>query len=126
MAGPSTQNIAPAAHTVQVMPGTATEYVQEDKHMALNRSELVAAVAEKSGNSQAAVNGVLDSVFEVFTEQVSKGEKVTIPGWLAVERTKRAARTGRNPQTGETIQIPEGYSVKLSAGSKLKAAATGK
>ena len=94
--------------------------------MALNRSELVAAVAEKSGNSQAAVNGVLDSVFEVFTEQVSKGEKVTIPGWLAVERTERAARTGRNPQTGETIQIPAGYSVKLSAGSKLKAAASSK
>ncbi len=92
--------------------------------MALNRSELVAAVAEKSGNSQAAVNGVLDAVFEVFTEQVSKGEKVTIPGWLAVERTERAARTGRNPQTGETIQIPAGYSVKLSAGSKLKAAAS--
>ncbi|GGE76622.1 HU family DNA-binding protein [Nesterenkonia cremea] len=92
--------------------------------MALNRSELVAAVAEKSGNSQAAVNGVLDAVFEVFTEQVSQGEKVTIPGWLAVERTERAARTGRNPQTGETIQIPAGYSVKLSAGSKLKAAAS--
>lgn len=92
--------------------------------MALNRSELVAAVAEKSGNSQAAVNGVLDAVFEVFTEQVSKGEKVSIPGWLAVERTERAARTGRNPQTGETIQIPAGYSVKLSAGSKLKAAAS--
>ena len=93
--------------------------------MALNRSELVAAVAEKSGNSQASVNGVLDAVFEVFTEQVKQGEKVTIPGGLAVERTKRAARTGRNPQTGETIQIPEGYSVKLSAGSKLKAAASG-
>ncbi|GAA1455375.1 HU family DNA-binding protein [Nesterenkonia lacusekhoensis] len=92
--------------------------------MALNRSELVAAVAEKSDNSQAAVNGVLDAVFEVFTEQVSQGEKVTIPGWLAVERTERAARTGRNPQTGETIQIPAGYSVKLSAGSKLKAAAS--
>lgn len=94
--------------------------------MAMNRSELVATVAEKSGNSQAAVNGVLDAVFEVFTSQISKGEKVTIPGWLSVERTDRAARTGRNPQTGETIQIPAGHSVKISAGSKLKAAATGK
>lgn len=94
--------------------------------MAMNRSELVAAVAEKSGNSQAAVNGVLDAVFEVFTSQISKGEKVTIPGWLSVERTDRAARTGRNPQTGETIQIPAGHSVKISAGSKLKAAATDK
>ncbi|MGO1183079.1 MAG: HU family DNA-binding protein [Micrococcaceae bacterium] len=94
--------------------------------MAINRSELVAAVAEKSGNSQAAVNGVLDAVFEVFTSQVSKGEKVTIPGWLSVERTERAARTGRNPRTGESIEIPAGYGVKISAGSKLKSAASGK
>lgn len=94
--------------------------------MAMNRSELVAAVAEKSGNSQAAVNGVLDAVFETFTEQISQGEKVSIPGWLSVERTERAARTGRNPQTGESIEIPAGYSVKLSAGSKLKAAASNK
>lgn len=94
--------------------------------MALNRSELVAAVAEKSGNSQAAVNGVLDAVFETFTEQISQGEKVSIPGWLSVERTERAARTGRNPQTGESIEIPAGYSVKLSAGSKLKAAVSNK
>ncbi len=66
--------------------------------MALNRSELVAAVAEKSGNSQAAVNGVLDAVFEVFSEEVSNGSKVSVPGWLSVERTERAARTGRNPR----------------------------
>ncbi|ASN38455.1 MAG: HU family DNA-binding protein [Paeniglutamicibacter terrestris] len=94
--------------------------------MAMNRSELVAAVAEKTGNSQVAVNGVLDAVFDVFVSQISKGEKVSIPGWLAVERTDRAARTGRNPQTGEAIQIPAGHSVKLTAGSKLKAAVSGK
>ena len=92
----------------------------------MNRSELVAAVAEKSGNSQAAVNGVLDAVFEVFTSQISKGEKVTIPGWLSVERTDRAARPGRNPQTGEAIQIPAGHGVTLTAGSKLKAAVSSK
>jgi len=94
--------------------------------VAMNRSELEAAVAKKTGNSQTAVKAVLDAVFDVFVEQVSQGEKVSIPGWLAVERTERAARTGRNPQTGETIQIPAGYSVKLTAGSKLKAAASGK
>ena len=86
--------------------------------MAKNRTELVAEVAEKSGKSQATVN----AVFQVFESSVSKGEKITIPGWLAIERTDRAARTGRNPQTGETIQIPAGHGVKLTAGSKLKAA----
>ena len=87
--------------------------------MAKNRTELVAEVAEKSGKSQATVNAVLDAVFQVFESSVSKGEKITIPGWMAIER---AARTGRNPQTGETIQIPAGHGVKLTAGSKLKAA----
>ncbi|WP_029088524.1 HU family DNA-binding protein [Brevibacterium album] len=91
--------------------------------MAKNRSELVAEVAEKSGLTQKQVSDVLDGVFESFTEAVAAGEKLTIPGWLAVERTERAARKGRNPQTGAEIEIPAGYSVKLSAGSKLKAAA---
>ncbi|WP_291279217.1 HU family DNA-binding protein [Galactobacter sp.] len=94
--------------------------------MSLNRSDLVTEVADKSGANKTVVNDVLDALFATFAEQVAQGEKVSIPGWLAVERTDRAARTGRNPQTGETIQIPAGHSVKLSAGSKLKAAATGK
>ena len=90
--------------------------------MAKNRSELVAEVAAKAETSQTAVNGVLDALFSVFESSVAAGEKSTIPGWLSIERTDRAARTGRNPQTGETIEIAAGHSVKLSAGSKLKAA----
>jgi DNA-binding protein HU-beta len=87
----------------------------------MNRSELVAAVAAKTGHSQAAVNGVVDAIFDVVSSQVAQGTKVTIPGWVAFERTNRAARTGRNPQTVATIQIPASKGVKVSAGSKLKA-----
>jgi len=89
----------------------------------LNKTELVAAVAAASGQTQASVNEVLDALFSTLAESVASDTKVTIPGWLAVERTSRAARTGRNPQTGATIEIPAGHSVKISAGSKLKAAA---
>lgn len=89
----------------------------------LNRTELVAAVAADSGQSQTVVNGILDSLFSTLATSVNEGTKVTIPGWLAVERTHRAARTGRNPSTGESIEIKAGYGVKVSAGSKLKAAA---
>jgi DNA-binding protein HU-beta len=89
----------------------------------LNKTELVAAVAAASGQTQAAVGDVLDALFSTLADSVASGTKVTIPGWLAVERTSRAARTGRNPQTGATIEIPAGHSVKISAGSKLKAAA---
>ena len=53
---------------------------------------------------------------------VAKGEKVTIPGWIAFERVETSARTGRNPQTGAEIKIPDGKRVKVTAGSKLKAA----
>jgi len=89
----------------------------------LNRTELVAAVAAESGQSQAAVSGVVDALFSVLSTSVGDGTKVSIPGWLSVERIHRAARAGRNPQTGEAIQIKASYGVKVSAGSKLKAAA---
>ncbi len=89
----------------------------------LNRTELVAAIAAESGQSQASVSGVLDALFNTLATSVKEGTKVTIPGWIAVERTHRAARAGRNPSTGEAIEIKAGYGVKVSAGSKLKAAA---
>ncbi|WP_022885352.1 HU family DNA-binding protein [Glaciibacter superstes] len=89
----------------------------------LNKTELVAAVAAASGQSQASVDGVLNAFFATLAETVAKGGKVTIPGWLGVERTATAARTGRNPQTGAEIKIPAGHRVKLTAGSKLKASA---
>ena len=89
----------------------------------LNKSELVAKIASSTGQSQATVDGVLNGLFEALAQSLGSGTKVSIPGWLAVERTHRAARTGRNPQTGASIEIPAGYSVKVSAGSKLKAAA---
>ncbi|MBM7795663.1 HU family DNA-binding protein [Pseudoglutamicibacter albus] len=92
----------------------------------MNRSELVSAIANNTGQTQTTVNDVLDALFQTVTEQISQGNKVSIPGWMAFERTDRAARQGRNPQTGETIQIPAGHSVKLSAGSKLKAAVSKK
>ena len=89
----------------------------------LNRTDLVAAVAADSGQSQSAVNSVLDSLFSTVASNVGDGNKVTIPGWVSFERTHRAARAGRNPATGEAIEIKAGYGVKVSAGSKLKAAA---
>jgi DNA-binding protein HU-beta len=88
----------------------------------LNKTELVAKIAASTGQSQATVDAVLGGLFDTLAESVGSGTKVSIPGWLAVERTSRAARTGRNPQTGATIDIPAGHSVKISAGSKLKAA----
>jgi DNA-binding protein HU-beta len=91
--------------------------------VAISRSDLVAALAEKSGTTKTVADSVLSSFTDVLLEAVAKGDKVSIPGILSVERVERAARTGRNPSTGETIEIPAGFGVKVSAGSKLKAAA---
>ena len=88
----------------------------------ITKTELVASIASATGQSQSAVSGVLDSLFLTVAEAVAKGNKVSIPGWLAVERVETSARTGRNPQTGEEIKIPAGQRVKVTAGSKLKAA----
>lgn len=91
--------------------------------MAIPRSDLVAAVAEKADVTKIQADAVLSALSEVILDSMQKGDKVAIPGILSVERVKRAARTGRNPATGETISIPAGFGVKVSAGSRLKAAA---
>ncbi len=89
----------------------------------LNKTDLVAAIAAESGQSQATVAGVVDAFFGIVATSVGEGTKVSIPGWISFEQTHRAARAGRNPATGETIQIKASNGVKVSAGSKLKAAA---
>ncbi|WP_104131168.1 HU family DNA-binding protein [Cryobacterium sp. M91] len=89
----------------------------------LNKTELVAKVAADSGQSQAAVDGILNTFFETLAEAVKNDSKVTILGWLGVERIATAARIGRNPQTGEEIAIAAGHRVRLTAGSRLKTAA---
>ena len=91
----------------------------------LNKTDLVAAIAAESGQSQAAVSGVVDAFFSVVSKAVASGTKVAIPGWISFEQTQRAARAGRNPATGATIQIAASKGVKVAAGSKLKAAAKG-
>ncbi|MFE0776994.1 HU family DNA-binding protein [Streptomyces sp. NPDC058861] len=93
----------------------------------MNRSELINALADRAEVTRKDADAVLTALAETVGEVVAKGdEKVTIPGFLTFERTHRAARTARNPQTGDPINIPAGYSVKVSAGSKLKEAAKGK
>ncbi len=91
--------------------------------MALSRNDLVAALAAKTGSTKKDVDEFVTAFAELVIDSVAKGEKVSIPGVLSVERVQRAARTGRNPATGETIDIPAGFGVKVSAGSRLKAAA---
>jgi DNA-binding protein HU-beta len=90
--------------------------------MSLNKSEVVSAIAAKSGLTKADAENALNAFQDVLVESLAKGEAVKLTGLLSVERVERAARTGRNPRTGEEIQIPAGFGVKVSAGSVLKKA----
>lgn len=90
--------------------------------MSLNRTELIAKIAERANLTKTDADAALSALQEVLVESLSAGEAVKITGLMAVERTERAARKGRNPRTGEEIDIPAGYGVKLTAGSVLKKA----
>jgi len=90
----------------------------------MTKTELVAAISAKTDIAKTDVEKVLKAFEDEVHDVVNAGkEKLTLPGFLSFERTRRAARTGRNPQTGETIQVPASNAVKVTAGSKLKATA---
>jgi DNA-binding protein HU-beta len=89
----------------------------------VNKSELVSAIAKRADVPASTVNSVVDALQEELVEAITRGEKVAVTGLLTVERTQRSARTGRNPQTGESIDIPAANTVKVTAGSNLKKAA---
>lgn len=94
--------------------------------MSLNRTELIAKIAEESGLTKTDADKAISALQDVLVDSLSKGEAVKITGLMSVERTERAARKGRNPRTGEEIQIPAGFGVKISAGSTLKKAVSNK
>ena len=86
----------------------------------ITKTELVASIASATGQSQATVSGVVDALFTTVAEAVAKGSKVSIPGWVSFEQVATSARTGRNPQTGQTINIPASTQAKFKAGESLK------
>lgn len=88
----------------------------------MNRSEVSNSIALRTGVSPDTAGSMLAAFEQLLLEAMGRGEKVQLPGILSVERVERPARTGRNPQTGEPIDIPAGYGVRVSPGSRLKAA----
>src|SRR3954453_13788977 len=86
----------------------------------MNKAELVYAIAKRAEVPASTVDSVINGLQEERVEALTRGEKVAVPGLLTVERTQRSARPGRNPQTGESIDIPAANTVKVTAGSTLK------
>ena len=86
----------------------------------MNRTELVAAMAEKTQLSKKDAEAALKAFVDVVSEEVKKGEKVQLVGFGTFEVSERAAREGRNPQTGETMTIAASKTPKFKAGKALK------
>ena len=86
----------------------------------MNKTELIAAMAEQTELSKKDAEAALKAFVDVVSEELKKGEKVQLVGFGTFEVSERAAREGRNPQTGETMTIAASKSPKFKAGKALK------
>jgi DNA-binding protein HU-beta len=86
----------------------------------MNKGELVAKIADEQGMSQKQVDEIVTALLDEIKGQVAKGEKVTITGFGTYSKKDRKGRTGRNPRTGEEIQIPASSVPAFSAGKQFK------
>lgn len=86
----------------------------------MNKGELIDSVANQSGLSKADAGRAVDACLDAITGSLMTGNKVSIPGFGTFDTSKRAARTGRNPQTGATIKIKARTAVTFKPSSRLK------
>lgn len=86
----------------------------------MNKNELVSNIAQKSGLTKKDVETVVNAMLDEITNALSTGDKVQFVGFGTFETRERASRTGRNPQTGQTITIPAATVPAFRAGNKLK------
>ncbi len=86
----------------------------------MNKTELVAAIADKAGLTKKDAEAAVKAFTDVVSAQLKKGDKVQLVGFGTFEVSKRAAREGRNPQTGAVMKIPASKAPKFKAGKALK------
>lgn len=86
----------------------------------MKKSEMIEVLSSKTGLSKADTEKMFNATFDLFKEELAKGNKVSVAGFGTFKISERSAREGRNPQTGETIQIAASKSVSFKAGTELK------
>ncbi len=91
----------------------------------MNKTELVEYIAKSADISKASATRAVDAALQAITESLKKGESVTLVGFGTFDVGERSARTGRNPRTGETIQISSAKQPKFRPGKQLKDAVNG-
>lgn len=88
----------------------------------MKKTELIEAMAEATGESQAAAARALDALINIISKEVAAGGEVAITGFGSFKASARSERTGRNPRTGEPLTIAASKSVKFVPGAALKSA----
>jgi len=91
----------------------------------MNRKELIDALATKTGNTKADADRNIAALIDIITATLKKGDNISLVGFGSFEVRKRAARTGRNPQTGAVLKIKAAKVPAFKAGATLKAAVNG-
>ena len=91
------------------------------KQLTMNKAELINKIADDAGVTKTQANAALDSFVEAVTKTLKGGGKVTLVGFGTFSVSKRAARNGRNPQTGEVIKIKARKVARFKAGKELSA-----
>ncbi|MCH5280348.1 MAG: HU family DNA-binding protein [Lachnospiraceae bacterium] len=86
----------------------------------MNKTELVAAIADQAGISKKDAEKALKAFTDIVGAQLKKGDKIQLVGFGTFEVSERAAREGRNPQTGKSMKIPASKAPKFKAGKALK------
>ncbi len=92
----------------------------------MNKEELVQEVAKKANVTQKETAEVLGALIDTIQKSVAKGQRITLVGFGTFERRERAARSGRNPQTGKELKIPARKVPAFTAGKKFKTVVNGK
>jgi DNA-binding protein HU-beta len=112
------------AEAVRAM--TSISIHEEERHDTMNKSELIEIAAKEADITKAAAEKVLAAIIGAITKAVSKGDSVALIGFGSFKASKRAARTGVNPKTGEKLKIAATTVPRFTAGAGFKAAVAGK
>ena len=96
-------------------------FLKKFKKTTMNKAELISKIADDAGITKTQANASLDAFVDAVTKTLKKGDKVTLVGFGTFSVSKRAARNGRNPQTGAVIKIKAQKVAKFKAGKELSA-----
>ena len=86
----------------------------------MNKAELIAAVADRTGESKARAGELVDAVFDVITNTLTKGDEIKLPSFGSFQVVSTAARVARNPQTNQEVKVPAGRRARFKPGKALK------